>query len=171
MAMTSRTAPAGKDESKLPLGEQVTYLPTAGDPPSIKWHGIVFHANVPKPVNKPELIAAARENRFFKVGPFDPATDSTAALENADAAAPKTAEEYRAHFVAWLRKTETIHDLIKNWTADTALRQSCEVGSDDYSYIASLFLPKQHELARIAGLQPQQLATLWAEKGVFELPF
>jgi hypothetical protein len=187
MAMTPRKAPAGTDEQaqqdRLPLSEQITYLPREGDPPSTRWHGHVFHANVPKTVTKAELIEAARNNRFFKVGSFDPAKDSTAALSEVPADDPKTSEQYRARVVAWLKRLDKIsadpeqgpggalEAMVKTWAKEQHMREACEVGSDDYSYIGSLFLPKMHQFSQAAGLNQQAVAELWARNGVFQLPF
>ena len=59
-----RSRRAADEQPPAPASEQVTYLPGEHDPPSIKWHGHTFHANVPKAVTKAELIEAARKNRF-----------------------------------------------------------------------------------------------------------
>lgn len=172
MAITpNKTQPKPSEPDKtLPLGEQITYLPGEGDSPSVKWHGLVFHANVPKSVTKQELIDQAKGNKFFKVGSFDTAKDSIAAPE-AVAASPKTSAEYRAHFVGWFKKVTDINNLVDTWAKEQPMRDACEVGADDYSYIGTLFHPKMHELAKAAGLSEGQLAELWARFGVFQLPF
>jgi hypothetical protein len=157
-------------DKTLPLGDQITYLPGEGDPLSVKWHGFVFHANVPKSVTKPELIEQARGNKFFRVGSFDTAKDSTAAPDAA-IMDPKTSGEYRAHFVGWFKKVTDINVLVTTWAKEQPMREACEVGADDYSYIGTLFHPKMHELAKAAGLSEGQLAELWARYGVFQLPF
>lgn len=168
---TNNPQPKPSEPDKtLPLGEQITYLPGEGDPLTVKWHGFVFHANVPKSVTKPDLIEQARGNKFFKVGAFDTAKDSTAAPDAA-IVAPKTAGEYRAHFVDWFRKSTDINGLVETWAKEQPMREACEVGADDYSYIGTLFHPKMHELAKAAGLSEGQLAELWARFGVFQLPF
>jgi hypothetical protein len=46
----------------------ITYLPDPEDPPSVRWQGHVFHANMPKKVHQSALIEKARANRFFRVG-------------------------------------------------------------------------------------------------------
>lgn len=157
-------------DKTLPLGEQITYIPGDGDPLSVKWHGLVFHANVPKSVTKPELIEQAKGNKFFKVGSFDTAKDSTAAVDAA-AAVPKTSQEYRAHFVDWLKKASEINGLVATWAKEQSMRDACEVGADDYSYMGTLFYPKMHEFTKAAGLNQQQLSELWARYGVQQLPF
>src|SRR5262245_32102253 len=50
-------------------------MPAEGDPPTVRWCGHTFHANVPKDVTHAGLIQAARMNKFFKVGEFDPNDD------------------------------------------------------------------------------------------------
>jgi hypothetical protein len=161
------------EEAPLLASEQVTYIPGEGDPVSTKWHGIVFHANVPKTINKPILIEQARGNRFFKVGEFDPARDKVATIEVSD---PKTPGEYRAHFVAWFNKlsvndTNGINQMVAMWAKEQPMREMCEVGTDDYSYIGTLFNPKMHQLMMAANINPGQLAELWARHGVQQLPF
>lgn len=168
MPISPQKSTTRADPEKAP-GEQITYLPGEGDPLSVKWHGMVFHANVPKSVTKPELIEQAKGNKFFKVGSFDAAKDSTAV--DAAISDPKTPGEYRAHFVDWFRKVADINDLVETWAEEQPMREACEVGADDYSYIGALFHPKMHELAKAAGLGGGQLADLWARFGVFQLPF
>ena len=161
--------------------EDVTYMPGDGDPASTKWRGIVFHANVPKPISKRVLLEAARGNKFFKVGKFDPSRDGAPLPDfNGD---PKTADEYRRHAVGWINKLgvhpepdthprpEDLDEMIKTWIAETRMREMCEVGSDDYSYIGTLFLPKMYELARVAELNNDQLVKRWASYGITQLPF
>lgn len=156
--------------------EQITYIPGDGDPVSTKWHGIVFHAHVPKLISKPELIEAAKANRFFKVGEYSP--DQDKAPPPFFTGDPKTSDQYRAHVVAWLNKLSaapssphTIEEMVKTWVAEQHLRESCEVGSEDYSFIGAQFLPKMHEFAKQAEMSDTQLADLWRRYGVFQLPF
>jgi hypothetical protein len=172
MAKTMRPGPAADEtDQELPLSEQITYLAGEGDPPSTKWHGIVFHANVPKTVNKPALIEAAKNNRFFKVGTFDPQKDAGGVVPLPSIADPKTSEQYRAHVVEWLRKVTDIDDFVKRWASEGDMRMACEVGSDDYSYLGTLLRPKMHELQKVAQLNDLQLAELWVRHGVNQLPF
>jgi hypothetical protein len=176
MAMTSRTAPAGKDDGKLsigtdaPKGEQVTYIPRDGDPPKTKWRGIVFHANVPKTITDVEHIDAARNSKFFHVGAFDPSKDSTAAIDEPEGQ-PKNATQYRAHVVAWLKKTGDINQFVANWKSDLPLQQFCEVGTDDFNYLGTLLRPKMHELMVAANMNDLKLAELFARNGIYQLPF
>lgn len=171
-----RRGRAKADAEPETVAEQVTYLAGDGDPPSTKWHGIVFRANVPKMVTKPLLIEQARGNRFFKVGKFD--ADKDQAPLPGFAGDPKTSAEYRSHIIGWVNKLggqhpqpEDIEEMIKTFVAEARMREMCEVGSDDYSFIGSIFLPKMHELARAAGLNDDQLAKAWARYGLFQLPF
>lgn len=159
-----------------PVTETITYLPGPHDPNVTTWCGITFHANVPKDVTghaegsereklHHHLIERARDNPFFKVGnarPKKPANEL-----------PKTAEQYRAYVVGWLSNPDIQHanDLIARWARDRDLRAACEVGADDYSYLGTLFMPKLHELARGDELTEQQVAVLWVENGITELPW
>jgi hypothetical protein len=170
MALPTNRPRTAEPEKSLPLGEQITYVPGEGDPLSVKWRGFVFHANVPKQVSHPEIIEQARGNKFFKVGPFESAKDSTAAVDAA-LTDPKNPTQYRARLVDWLKKVTDINELASTWAKEQPMREACEVGSDDYAYIGTLFYPKMHELAKAAGLNQQQLAELWARYGVQQLPF
>lgn len=188
MAKSPR-APAGAEtETQAQNGEQtqppetvaITYLAGEHDPVSIKWRRRTFHANVPVPISDPDLIEAARGNKHFKVGEFDADKDRAPAPDFTGT--PKTADEYRAHVVGWVKKLQVanrdgnpnvagIDDMITRWQSEQELRALCDVGSDDYAWIGTLFLPKMHELAKVAGLNDQQLADKWREKGVLQLPF
>lgn len=170
-----QSQPRAKQNEAPPLAsEQITYLPGEGDPSSTKWRGIVFHAHVPKTVTNAVLIEQARGNRFFKVGDFDPARDTGG--QPMVISDPKTPTEYRAHFVAWFNKLSVndiggINQMVATWAREQPMREACEVGTDDYSYIGSLFNPKMYQLMMAANINKQQLAELWANHGVLQLPF
>lgn len=164
------------------VSEQITYVPGEDDPPSVKWAGHVFHANVPKPVEyvehgdpdaKPHpnklLIERAKGNPFFRVGSFDQTQARTVIA--GFVGEPKTPEQYRAHLVTWLKKTVDIQDLVQRWVSESRLREMCEVGSDDYAWLGTMFLPKMYDLARQGELNDAQLADLWRQHGVMQLPF
>ncbi len=138
---------AGEKQS-AEAGEMVTYLPQEGDPPSTKWRGIVFHANVPKRITDASHLAAARLNRFFKVGAFDPEVDR---VPTEYEKAPKTSEQYRAHCIAWLPKMSSVDQLDTKWASEETLRMDCDVGTDDIDYLQHLIAPKRAELKK-AGL-------------------
>lgn len=174
--------PRAADESAPELKDMIaiTYMPGEGDPPSIKWRNRTFHANVPKQISDLDHIEAAKGNKHFKVGPFDPDKDKPPSPDFTGT--PKTSDEYRAHVVAWLKKLKAanergepnvtgIDDMIKQWAAEQHLRELCDVGSDDYSFISQLFLPKMHELQKVAELNDKQLADKWGSYGIFQLPF
>lgn len=150
-------------------GELVTYLPGEGDPSSVKWNGHIFNAHVPKRITDEGMIASAKGNKFFHVGHFDAAARQVAL--SAVAELPATADQYRAHVVNWLKNVKTIHEMVTQWAAEHDLREACGVGSDDYSFIGSLFNPKMHELQQAAELNNTQLADLWRTYRVFQLPF
>lgn len=172
-------APKPTEEAELliePVTEMITYVPGPMDPSTIKWCGHTFHANVPKEITgradgsererlSAHLIERARENKFFTVGNAKPKRDVMPM--------PTTAEAYRAYLVDWLKdpSIEHVEQLIARFAQDRNLRAACEVGSDDYSYIATLFLPKLHELTRMDELQPSQVAAIWASHGFNETPW
>lgn len=159
-----------------PVTESITYLPGEGDPSTIKWCGHTFQANVPKEITghaegterdklNLQLIERARENKHFKVGNVRPKRDLQAL--------PKTAEQYRAYVVGWLQDPSIQHadQLIKRFARDRDLQASCEVGADDYTYLATLFMPKLHELAKGDELTEQQVAAIWIQNGINQLPW
>lgn len=156
--------------------ETITYIPGPMDPPVVKWCGQTFQANVPKEVfGHPDgsareqinhqLIERARDNKHFVVGNARPKRDQ--------AALPTTAEQYRAYAVKWLTDPAVEHaeQLIARFAKDRDLQLACEVGADDYAYLATLFMPKLHELSRADELTEPQVATLWISHGINQLPW
>jgi hypothetical protein len=142
----SATATVKPDDSGEPLAsEQITYLPADGDPPSVKWLGHTFHANVPKTVTNATLIEKAKTNKFFKLGAFDPAVDGVKVEETT---LPKTPEQYRAHAVAWIKRVASVDELDLKWQGEETLRMSSGAGSDDVEYLMSLLEPKRAELRK-----------------------
>ena len=129
------------------LGELITYLPGPQDPPSVKWNGVLFHANTPKLVTSEKHIEMARGNRFFKVGAFE-SKDAVPTREE-DHPSPKTPEQYRTHAVAWFKTAQNARELDDKWIAEESLRETCGVGTDDLDYLMSLFMPKRAELHKI----------------------
>lgn len=136
-----------KTEAAEKVSEQVTYLPGDGDPSQTKWHGLVFHANIPKTVTNPILIEQARTNKHFHVGPFDPAKQGVPTHE--EVVLPKTPEQYRAWFAAWLKTMSSVDEMDQRWMKEEVLRESCGVGSDDLEYMTSLYQPKRAELRKL----------------------
>lgn len=127
------------------VSEQVTYRPGPEGPASTMWHGITFHANVPKTVTHASLIEAARTNRFFKVGEF---TAADAVPTTNEAPLPKTSEQYRAHFVGWLPKVSSIAEFDAKWMSEESLRMACGTGSDDLEFMRGLAAPKLGDLRK-----------------------
>jgi hypothetical protein len=155
--------------------ETITYVPGHLDPPQIKWCGQTFHANVPKEIlgdsagSQQErlnhgLIEAARGNRHFTVG---------GAKKKRDAGSlPTNDEEYRAYVVKWLQDPfEHVEDMIARLARDRDLWQMCEVGSNDFEYISTLFMPKLYELARGDDMNELQVSAVWARHGFNVLPW
>ena len=130
---------------EAPKTEQVTYTPGPDDPTSVKWHGYTFHANVPKAVANADLVERARGNKFFKVGEF---TESDVVTTREEPPAPKTAEQYRAHAVAWFKQMQSVEQLDTKWQGEETLRMSCGVGSDDLEYLGHLSGPLRAELRK-----------------------
>jgi hypothetical protein len=156
--------------------ETLTYLPGEGDPVFVIWGGHKFQANLPKELTgHPEgtireqlnhqIIESARNNPFFMVGDQKPKR-TTPAL-------PKTAEEYRAYAVRWINDPNIEHadQLIGKFAKDRTLQLACEVGTDDYSYLQTLFMPRLHKLATMDELNDQQVASLWVQNGINQLPW
>jgi hypothetical protein len=166
----------GAELAAEPVTETITYVPGPLDPVTVKWCGHVFQANVGKEIVghaegtereklNHQLITSARDNKHFMVGDAKPKRDRDTL--------PKTASEYRAYAVAWLKDPNIEHadQLIARFAKDRDLRTACEVGSDDYAWIATLFMPKLHELARADELTEPQVATMWINHGINELPW
>lgn len=144
-------------------GEEIVYTPRAGDPETVSWRGHVFLANKPTTVRDQSLIAAARNNPFYRVG------NSAPAVNRNDP--PKTALEYRGYVVAWLKTVNSVQDLVTRWSNDRNLQHDCEVGSDDINYLGTLIDPEMRQLARQEGLTDQQVAGVWISHGILVLPW
>jgi hypothetical protein len=138
----------GRPPKSKETSEQITYRPGPEGPATTKWHGVTFHANVPKTVTHAPLIEAAKLNKFFKVGEF---TSADAVATNDRAPLPKTAEQYRAHFVGWLTQVSSIAEFDAKWMSEESLRMACGVGSDDLEMMQGLAAPKLADL-RKAGM-------------------
>jgi hypothetical protein len=156
LAPSARPAPAKED------GTAITFCPEEGGSSSTTWRGIVFKAHIPVMIKDQTMIDAAKGNRFFSVG------DEIVRTPNA---APKTRDEYRNHVVAWLKEVLTTDDLAHRWARDRNLRTSCEVGSDDLNYLGTLIDPKLRDLQRADGLSDPQVATLFIQVGILDLPW
>lgn len=167
MPVQSQTIAPPKPVPAIEDGEEITYLPAAGDPASIKWRGVEFKANVPKRITDKAHIEAARVNRFFRVGKGDP---SKPADHNPNDG-PKTPMEYRAHVVAWIKTCENVEDVVKHWSDDRVLRQTCEVGSDDIQWLGTIVEPKLMDFRRKEGLSEAAIANVWIKYGVLDLPW
>lgn len=151
-------------EQKKEEGEIVVYRPGEGDPSSCKWRGVTFKANVPVRIKSADHIDAARGNKFFHVGSGDMEDDGPRRQ-------PKNAMEYRAHVVDWMKNTRSIDDLAAAWSADRVLREKCEVGEDDVSFLGTLVEPKLRQLRLEAGLSEMDVARIWVKHGVLDLPW
>jgi hypothetical protein len=174
------TAPRASEQPKLPAGfvtESVTYVPGDGDPPITKWAGHTFHANVPKEITghpdgterdrlNHHIIERARDNPAFKVSGAPRAKARRDLL-------PKTPEQYRAYVADWLKdgEIEHVHQLIARFAKDRELQAACEVGTSDYELIATLFMPRLHELKKFDELSDEQVAAIWISNGFNVLPW
>lgn len=164
------------DEPSGPVTESITYLPGEGDPVTTTWCGHTFRANVPKDITgNPDgtdreqlnyhLIERARDNPSFKVGDARP--------KRKGGETPKTADEYRAYMAAWLQDISIQHadQLIARFARDRELQAACDVGSSDFAIIATLFMPKLHDMAKADELTEGQVAQLWINHGINQLPW
>ena len=158
------------------ITEEITYTPGQHDPLIITWCGQRFEANKPKSITgkadgtKTEqlnhhLIERARENRHFSVGGQRKKRDA--------AALPTSADGYKAYMVDWLKDPNIQHaeELVARFARDRELQAACEVGTDDYAWLSTLFMPKLHELARGDDLTELQVSSLWARHGINVLPW
>lgn len=140
----------------------VTYTPGPGDNPEVKWMGHVFHANVPHPVRRADLIEKARANRFFHVGEFDPRVH----MYREEIPAPKTAEAYRRWAVEWMKKVPNVEAACEKWANEARMRAQLEVGFDDYKYISDFFQPILSELIKKEE-EPRQVRDKITRNGEF----
>lgn len=143
--LTLNKAPASAPAPST--SQQVTYVPGPEDPPTTKWAGYTFNANVPKTVTNADLIERAKGNRFFRVGAFDPSKDSVTVQPTT---LPTTPEQYRSYAAEWLKTVKTVDDLDTRWVEEEKLREKCGVGTDDLDFLMALFQPKRHELRKMA---------------------
>lgn len=132
------------DEPTLLQSTDVTYMPGPHDPPKVTWNRHVFHANVPKKITDQAMIEAAKGNKFFHVGLFDPQKDAV----NDSVPEPKTAAAYRAWAVHWLKDIESVDAMCERWANEAQMRERLEVGYDDLKYLSSLFQPRLDDLIR-----------------------
>jgi hypothetical protein len=158
--------------------ETITYIPGPMDPPVVKWAGYTFQANVPKELTgnaegtareklNMHMIENARGNNFYKVG------SGNSRPRREVSALPTTAEEYRAYMVDWLKDPHIEHaeQLIARFARDHDLQVASEVGADDYAYLATLFMPKLSDLAKADELTEGQVASIWINHGINQLPW
>lgn len=179
MARQPRPIETTDDELAKLVTETITYVPGPMDPSVVKWGGMTFQANVPKEVTghaegttaqqlAHQVIERARENKHFRVG------EGASSRPRREAVTlPKTSEEYRAYVVGWLKDPAIEHasDLIARFARDRELQAACEVGHDDFAYIATLFMPRLHELAKADELSEAQVSSLWINHGFNVLPW
>jgi len=167
---------AGEDVIIGPVTETVTYMPGNGDPTSVTWCGHTFQANMPKEITghadgsagqqlNHHLIERARDNPHFKVG--------DARAKRAGRELPTTPEGYRAYIAAWLQdpSLQTTDQLIQRFARDRDLQAACEVGTSDWELISTLFVPKLHDMAKADELTEEQVAKLWVNAGINQLPW
>jgi hypothetical protein len=182
----ARPAKQSLPQDEMPLSETVTeivtYMPRERtDPVSVTWAGRTFHANDPVEMTGRQdgtdrerlnfhIIERARENRCFVVGNERPKRDAKKR--------PETAEEYRAHMVDWLNDVgrsessiRTVDELIGRFAKDIPLQEACGVGTDDFAFLGSLFMPKLYALQKAEEMTDNQVAKVWIGHGVNMLPW
>lgn len=164
-AQAQPIAPEKPDQQEA-AGEDLTYLPGPGDPLTTHWRGVAFKAGETIRVTDPLHIEAARTNRFFRVGKGDPKDTGRNPNDG-----PKTAMEYRAHVVAWIKTCDSVEGLVKHWADDRVLRQTCEVGDDDVKWLGTLAEPVLYDLRRKQGMSDTDVARVWIKYGVLDLPW
>jgi hypothetical protein len=157
---------------------KVTYVPQdRADPSTSIWNEIKFPANVPveldpknrlhgypvptrKTIVDPatgremfeyketwvSMIELAKTNPSFQVEGEAPA----AIRKPGRPRVPRTSEDYRSHAQAWIAAADNHEELEERWTEEEALRERCEVGDDDLSYLRPFFEAKHHELKKQA---------------------
>jgi hypothetical protein len=59
---------------------------------------------------------------------------------------PRTSEDYRSHAQAWITASEDPDEMIERWEDEAPLREKCEVGDDDVSYLRPLFDSRLRQL-------------------------
>lgn len=163
MADSKPNLPAKDAAPAKEPGEMVVYQPGEGDPIKTRWRGVEFKANVPVRIFDLEHIDAARINKHFSVGGKNESGEASGP--------PTTAMEYRGHVIDWLRDVDTVDKLVIKWAADRQLRQECEVGQDDISYLGTIVEPKLHTLRTAEGLSENAVAGLFVNRGVLEIPW
>lgn len=159
-----------------PITEDITYTPGPMDPVMVKWCGHTFQANVAKTITghaegtpsqklNHQMIESARDNRHFQVGATKKKRDASAL--------PTTADGYKGYMIDWIKDPTIQHadELVARFARDRQLQAACEVGSDDFSYLATLFMPRLHELAHGDELTDLQVSSLWASHGINVLPW
>jgi hypothetical protein len=170
-----------------PVTETITYLPGNGDPATNKCCGHVFQANVPKEITgHPDGTPSQKLNMHLieMVRPKAKPDGSMwhhpnftigdgARTKRHPTALPTTADQYRAYAVGWLKDPSIQHadQLIARFAKDRELHAACEVGTDDFAWLATLFMPKLHELAQGDELTGPQVSTIWISHGFNVLPW
>lgn len=159
-----------------PVTETITYVPGQHDPVFITWCGHRFEANKSKEITghaegtqqqrlNHHLIESAKNNKHFTIGGQRKRQDPSAL--------PTTSDGYKAYMIEWIKDPSYQHadELIARFAKDRELQAACEVGSDDFAYLSTLFMPRLHELARGDDMTELQIASLWAQHGVNVLPW
>jgi len=164
---------------------KVTYTPhDPTDPHMNIWNGIKFPANVPieldpknrahgysvplptkktDPVTGREMleyketwvsmIELAKTNPSFQVEGEAPAL----ARKPGRPRTPRTSEDYRSHAQAWISASDDFEEMIQRWEDEEPLRERCEVGDDDKSYLRPFFDAKVHQLGGSPEKHPMQM--------------
>lgn len=138
----TQAPPSRAPRSSASGAVNITYRPREGDPINTRWHGHKFQGNVARPVTDTTLIDLAKVNPWFEVEGFERAKDA----EIPDT--PKTAEQYRAHAINWIKTAKSAREMAQLMREEASLRDACGVGSDDMDLIMVYYNPKFAELKR-----------------------
>lgn len=164
---------------------KVTYIPRdPTDPAVMIWNEVKFLANVPVeldpknrqhgyPVPLPtpkidpvtgremleyketwvSMIELAKTNPSFQVE----GEAMAVARKPGRPRTPRTSEDYRAHAQAWIAASDDFEEMIQRWEDEEPLRERCEVGDDDKSYLRPFFDAKIHQLGGSPEKHPMQM--------------
>jgi hypothetical protein len=141
-----------------------SYLDGSSDPAVNVAYGRKWHANIPQELTErdtvlqllvePDPLVTGKTRGVERHVPIFEACRGNPSFEIVGAekrkpgrkTAPKTADEYRLHALAWLATTEDADDLKERWQSEAELREACGVSDADLELIEPQFTAKYHQL-------------------------